>query len=981
MIDGSSGRRLRTVLIVVAAVLAVTAMLGPVAGEDGPDQGGQTVTTAATTITSCGTTISSSGLYELGSDLSAGTSDCINVTASDVVLDGMGFTIDGPNAHFGIDVQGSSTLSNVTVRNVSVTAAARGINVDDAVDVHVEAVNTSQNDLGIRFNNVGQSFINDSNASHSPSGAGMLFFSGSNNVTVDNATVTHNPTNGIEVSGRDITINGSLIEDNGDPSNTRTGAGIEPDNANDIFVTSNRIKNNSYAIDERSDSTDVLVRNNRITVQRAGIPSFGGSNWTVVGNNFTLATTTDGPYGMYVTAPDPTIRDNEFYDLNTGVYTYPNSGGPTDDFSVVDNYFQGLGRGLVLSKSRSTVAANQFSDVGRGIQVTDGNRSVLEDNTFVDGAVGIELAGNNQIVNRTEVLGNTIESTSSDAIEVTEAGKTVLRQNTIESAGDDGIEIDGGADTFAADNVVTGSQFWDFKTISDAANTTVENLNLGASTAPDTTVDFDARNVRLSGTSSVPENPDGQDDLGRYVEAESTGANSYLNVTFQYEDGDLTGVDESNISVWDYDGSSWSDLGGTLDPAANEIQVNATSFSTFAPLANATLLKEIWSASTDGRTQYSTPAVGPDRVFVGGLDDTLYAFNRSDGSSEWQFDRSGSLADSSPALGGETVFVGSGGGVLYALNATSGAVRWTYTTDSAIVSSPVVTGGTVYVGSNDGTVLAVDAETGNDDWTEETGAAVLSTLTVDSGSVYVSTDDGRLLSLDASTGGQQWSFDANTEVGHSSPAVGDGVVYFAADRTYAVYATNGTEKWSTDVNGTVGSTPTVQSGFVYVGSADGSVYRLSATDGATTWQLATGGPVGSSPVLVSGRLIVGSDNGTVHAINADLGNEVGYVDLGSPIRSSPAIGDDVAFLGSQSGTVYALANLQVTPTSSSSNAPARTDDASGDQVSSGSGSGGQERSDRGSRSSDGNDDEQCSDSRSRSRGSGSESSCRSDRSR
>jgi len=973
MTDRSAGRQIRRVLVVATAVMAMTAMLGPFGGlaAGGPAQvGDDTAPTAATTITAC-EDISSPGLYELGNDLSASSGDCIDILASDVILDGMGYTVDGGSSSFAINVQASSTLSNVTVRNVSVTAAARGINVDDATDVHVEGVHAYQNDRGIQFNDVKQSFINDTNASNASSGAGILFFGGSNYVTVDNATVTDNPDNGIEVSSTNITITGSLIEDNGNPSDTRLGAGIDLSSTSDVFVTNNRIKNNSYGVDESLTSTDILVQNNSITVQRAGLDFISGSNWTIAGNNFTRASTTDAPYGMYTDAPDLTVRENEFYNINTGIYTYADSGDPNNEFSVVDNYFESLDRGVSLAKTRSSVARNEFSGVVRGVVVRTGNRGVIEDNTFLGGTTGVKLRGGSTVLNRTELVGNTIESVSGDAITVTEAGKTEIRQNTINDAGNDGIVIDGGADNFLVDNTVAGSQFWDFKTINDATNTTVENLDVGASTAPGTTVDFDARNVRLAGTSSVPENPDGQSDLGRYVEAESAGTNSYLNVTFQYEDSDLTGVDESNVSVWNYDGS-WSELGGTLDAGANEITINVTSFSTFAPLANATLLTEEWSASTAGRSQYSTPEIGPDRVFVGGLDDTLYAFNRPDGSLDWQFDRNGSLADSSPTLSAGTVYVGSGGGILYALNATDGSTEWTYTTDSAIVSSPVVAGGTVYVGSNDGTVLAIDAGTGSEDWTKETGAAVLSTPAVDSGSVYVTTDDGRLLSLDASTGSQQWSFDTNTEVGHSSPAVGSDVVYVAADRTYAVYAANGSEKWSTDVGGTVGSTPAVQSGFVYVGSADGSVYRLSATDGATTWQVPTGGPVGSSPALVSGRVIVGSDNGTVHVIDADQGTEVGYVDLGSAVRSSPAIGDDVAFLGSQSGTVYALANLQTTTTSSSSLADGGDDD--------GSGSDGQRQAGRGSGSSGGSDDG-CSDSRSRSRGSGSESSCQSDRSR
>ena len=50
---------------------------------------------AAMPISSC-TTISSTGEYVLDQNISnSGTSSCINITSSDVIFDGAGYTIDG----------------------------------------------------------------------------------------------------------------------------------------------------------------------------------------------------------------------------------------------------------------------------------------------------------------------------------------------------------------------------------------------------------------------------------------------------------------------------------------------------------------------------------------------------------------------------------------------------------------------------------------------------------------------------------------------------------------------------------------------------------------------------------------------------------------------------------------------------------------------------------------------------------------------
>ena len=62
---------------------------------------------------------------------------------------------------------------------------------------------------------------------------------------------------------------------------------------------------------------------------------------------------------------------------------------------------------------------------------------------------------------------------------------------------------------------------------------------------------------------------------------------------------------------------------------------------------------------------------------------------------------------SSPAVANGVVYVGSLDNNVYALNASTGAKLWSYTTGGPIYySSPAVANGMVYVGSLDGKVYA-----------------------------------------------------------------------------------------------------------------------------------------------------------------------------------------------------------------------------------------------------------------------------------
>jgi outer membrane protein assembly factor BamB len=116
-------------------------------------------------------------------------------------------------------------------------------------------------------------------------------------------------------------------------------------------------------------------------------------------------------------------------------------------------------------------------------------------------------------------------------------------------------------------------------------------------------------------------------------------------------------------------------------------------------------------------------ALSNGKVFGGGADGKLYAFDSKTGETRWAFDSSAPF-NSQPVVSAARVFIGSEDGSLLALDEGTGKLLWRYRTRGA-VRGPVATGNdVVYFGSRDGYVYAVNVTNGKLVWRKRTGAGV-----------------------------------------------------------------------------------------------------------------------------------------------------------------------------------------------------------------------------------------------------------------
>jgi outer membrane protein assembly factor BamB len=111
------------------------------------------------------------------------------------------------------------------------------------------------------------------------------------------------------------------------------------------------------------------------------------------------------------------------------------------------------------------------------------------------------------------------------------------------------------------------------------------------------------------------------------------------------------------------------------------------------------------------------------KLFAGGSDGRVYAFDSKTGAVKWFYDY-GAPFNCQPVVSGSRVYVGSEDGNLLALDEGSGKLLWHYRTKGP-VRGPAANGNDIlYFGSGDGYVYAVNATTSRLIWRKRTGAGV-----------------------------------------------------------------------------------------------------------------------------------------------------------------------------------------------------------------------------------------------------------------
>jgi parallel beta-helix repeat protein len=508
------------VVLVLVAAMAVVG-LGAV-DETAGAADGKTIIDGCTVIDESGSYALDGNVTDINNSQMIGGSDsratCIDVRASDVIIDGNGHVFDSADPSSfseqrGIRVNGTfGARENVTVRNVTATDWPRAVWVRNAsgvtvenIDVRVRDGTVSAGQQGVvfgRFSSVSDSAVRNSTFEdyYSAIDGG----SGDENITVRNNVVGGE----IEAGGSNVVVTDNDVRAFSDASegNVRvTGEGgmvsdnvvedgnVEIEGAN-LTVAGNTVRNLTSTLFGMSIlGSGHDVRNNTIEGNERGM-TVGGSDHVLRDNairdnreNFHLGETFDDVGVLDVasldidtsnTAGGEPIRvfhgvtDRTFSNPDTGYLAYADSSGVTVRDIALRNNTDGL---FLYNVTDATVGASTFGENGVGIEAVGGTDVTIRNTTVADNRRQgiVESAGRVRVsgltVSNSTITGNgdsgvystgpglrAIGNEITDNAEgiATSGDNATILDNNVSSNSGDGIDV-AGSNVTVRDNVVS----------------------------------------------------------------------------------------------------------------------------------------------------------------------------------------------------------------------------------------------------------------------------------------------------------------------------------------------------------------------------------------------------------------------------------------------------------------------------------------------------------------------------------------------
>lgn len=313
-------------------------------------------------------------------------------------------------------------------------------------------------------------------------------------------------------------------------------------------------------------------------------------------------------------------------------------------------------------------------------------------------------------------------------------------------------------------------------------------------------------------------------------------------------------------------------------------------------------LVELWKFETKDGGIEGAPAVKDGVVYVGSLDEKLYALHLATGKEKWTY--AGGPFKASPSLHDECIYIGDSDGVFHCIDA-KGKQKWTFKTDGEITSSANFSGDLILFGSYDESLYCLTKD-GNKKWTFKTQGPVNGSPAVADGKTFVAGCDSSIHVIDVAKG---MEIDAVALTGQAAAtaAVVNGQLYVgnmandlqAVDLKMNKVAWTFTPKNAHPFFGSAAATEQL----VVAGNRNKNVYAVDRRTGKQKWSFPTEGRIDSSPVIVGERIYIGSLDDHLYVIDLQ-GKQLQKIKLDSPVTGSPAVAEGRLLIGTQKGTLY-----------------------------------------------------------------------------
>jgi outer membrane protein assembly factor BamB len=330
---------------------------------------------------------------------------------------------------------------------------------------------------------------------------------------------------------------------------------------------------------------------------------------------------------------------------------------------------------------------------------------------------------------------------------------------------------------------------------------------------------------------------------------------------------------------------------------------------------------------------HGAPAFDPRQrlVFVGSVDNALYALRVGDASIVWRFETFGRV-DSTPTVDDDLVIFGSADGAVYALDTQHGTMRWRFATAAAVVHPPIVANNTVVFANANDTIVALNRADGSVRWRYRRTAPGGITLSGHAGltrvqnRVYTGFSDGNVVALDINDGSVAWEQDTSGDLENleerneahqaidvdTTPVVVADTVYVASFTAgvYGLDAVSGTRRWRRDDVLQVAAMGT-DGQHLYAASAVSGLVKLDPYDGSVVWARDIGSTAIDAVAAVPGGnvAVAMADQGLLF-VRATDGEPIDGLRPGSGFGAAPAVVGNHLFAASAGGVVYAMTLLQ-----------------------------------------------------------------------
>jgi len=412
--------------------------------------------------------IDTPGNYYLTGNITSNTAKGIDITCSDVVLDGQGYFIDGA----GHDYTGiyASGVSNITIKNVNIgnfsggndiyfsevnnslitnnslesNGMGSGIHLWHSYDNNITNNAVSSNNWGIQLQYSLNNIIANNTANSNEEG---IYVSSSSNNIIANNTANSNSQKGISL---DSSLN-NTIKNNNVSSNYY---GIYLMSSLNNTITDNTANSNTYdGIYLYSSSLNNIIANNNVSSNRCGI-TLSSSNNNIIANN---TANSNNQRGISLSSSNNIIANNNV-SSNTydGIYLYSSSNNLITNNNVSSNGVQGI---QLYTSSNNIIANNTAnSNIKYGIYLySSSNNLITNNNANSNSQYGIYLSSSND--NNT-VTNNTANSNVEYGIILSSSSNNIIANNTANSNIKSGISLhSSNNNTFTNNNVSSNVEY------------------------------------------------------------------------------------------------------------------------------------------------------------------------------------------------------------------------------------------------------------------------------------------------------------------------------------------------------------------------------------------------------------------------------------------------------------------------------------------------------------------------------------------